>query len=105
VIVREVARIDPAAGYSQTQETRTYTGGRHGAVYLAMSEVRLSYYDFTNDRFSGKPIAQTSVSEILSLRSQRPATAGQQGVAANAGAAIVLARLRDRAVEAILPRH
>jgi hypothetical protein len=105
VIVREVARIDPAAGYSETQETHTYTSGRHGAVCLAMSDVRLGHYDFTNDRFSGKPIAQTSITEILSLRSERSAMARQHGVAANEAAAIVLERFRVRPVGAILPRR
>lgn len=95
VVVRAIARIDPAAGYFETQEIASYTSPRFGSVCLTMSDLRLVYYDFAAGRFSQTPLAATRANEELSLRSERLKSAPPS--IANAAAAIVMDRIHQRA--------
>ncbi len=98
VVVRALARIDPAAGYFETQEIASYTSPRYGSVCLTMSDRRLVYYDVAAGRFSRTPLDATRVTEVLSLRSERLKNA-PPAIATNAAASIVIEHFRRRAFD------
>jgi hypothetical protein len=96
VVVRQIARVDPAAGYLETQETQTYASVRFGTVCLTMSDLRLTYYDFSTGRFGGTPLTKTRVVEVLALRSRRSQGSQPSAMEATAAAASILDRFGTR---------
>ena len=105
VVIRNVSQIDPAAGTSEREVTRTYSTQAYGTVCSVLSSAVLQYYDYATGVFSGTPIASANESETLSLRSERLENERSLGEAVEAAQARLLTLVRQRAVRAFDPSH
>lgn len=74
LVTRHIARIDPAAGYSETENTQTYGSPATGTLCVVLADTQAEHYDFSSGTFSGTPLSTTHVAEVLSLSLQRAAT-------------------------------
>lgn len=68
LIVRNVARIDPAAGTRESDVTQSYTTPSYGTVCVQDADSISTYYDFANGAFSGSPLSTAGSTETLSLQ-------------------------------------